>query len=107
MKGISEYLSLTIALIITLILAARFTTMITGTAENIAKVVKNSSSRQCYMVKIVNTTKYVVINKSCTGRILVVNGEYKLVANTSDILVLETSLYERITIVTEGDLIRV
>jgi len=98
MKVLSNYVSLAITLIITIALTYSFTSTIVNMVTNLRKGIENENIR-CISVQVLNTTKYIVINKTCSGKLVKVMGNYTILVNTTDLIVLETSVFTELKII--------
>lgn len=106
MEAVSNYVSLAIILMITLALTYNYITMISDATMSIEHVLNNENNI-CISVRETINTKYVLINKTCISKIIEIIGSYKVLLNTSTLLLLETNIMEKITIVSEDDIIEI
>ncbi len=104
MKIMSNYVSLAVLLVVTIMLTYKFASTITGAADHIEKSIKEKES-VCINVQKHDQTKYILINKSCVSKIVEILGRYEILANTNEFLVLETKITEKIIIISEDDII--
>ncbi len=98
MKVLSNYVSLAIVLMITIVLTYSFASTITNMVNNLRNGIENENT-QCMSVRVINTTKYVIINKTCSGKLVEIIGNYTILANTTDLIVLETGVSTELKIV--------
>jgi ERCC4-related helicase len=52
---------------------------------------------------MLNKSKIIIVNETLTGKAIIVKGVYKVVANTSNILILLAPVNEEVIIITERD----
>ena len=103
MLGVSNYVSLALILLITFTLTYSLANNIAEIAGNVENTIVNEDNNTCLSVEVVNSTKYVVIDLRCAGEIIVVDGNYTVLVNSTDLLIIQTSLNEVVKIVTESD----
>ncbi|ABN70107.1 hypothetical protein Smar_1009 [Staphylothermus marinus F1] len=106
MRVISNYISIALLLIISLALTFRFLNIILNESTILTNNIGNNFLyvNGAINTLIVNDTKILLINRTVTGKILFIEGNYTTLYNASDLLLIKTSPYEKIIIVTEGDI---
>ena len=103
MLGVSNYVSLAVNLLITFMLTYSLANNIAEIAGNVENTIMNEDSSTCLSVEVINSTKYAVIDLGCAGEIIVIDGNYTVFVNSTDLLIIQTSLDEVVKIVTESD----
>jgi len=102
-KSLSNYVSLAISLLVVLALTQVFAESITGIVENTVKSVEEQGIRVCADSRVAGSVKYVVVDKQCAGKVVAIHGYYSVVANTTSLLILETSSSEQVVVIAESD----
>jgi hypothetical protein len=100
LKLISNYLSILIILIISIVLANHFIQYISEIQNNALKALQ--SKDEVFPITIINNTKFIVINKSI-GEVKII-GDYETIINSTDFLVISTKTTEKIIIVANGEI---
>ncbi len=102
MKSLSNYLSIAILLFVTILLTQVFISTITGLSNNIVSVNRDNDIVGI-SVYYTNNTKYIYLNKTL-AKPLYITGDYKILLNTTDLLILVSPIDSEIKIVTEDDI---
>ncbi|OYT39543.1 MAG: hypothetical protein B6U89_03935 [Desulfurococcales archaeon ex4484_58] len=104
MYGVSNYLSLAIVLFLTMLVTHSLLYSISQNLDIIEKRINSENIPGGISVRVFDSTKYITINKSIVDNIIFIKGSYKVLINSTEILILYTNASEELVIVTEGDL---
>lgn len=102
MRLISNYISVALLLIISLVLTYRLLNILSE--ESIVLMNNSLFNNNGITVQFFNNTKIILINKTIIGNILAIKGNYTTLYNSNDLLILKTDPFEKIVIITEGDI---
>jgi hypothetical protein len=104
LKIVSNYVSVTILLMITMILTAEYAHLIYNKANIIHKTIMGNRYRYYgFQEYVLNKTKIIVVNETMAGKIISIRGNHEVIMNTSNIVILLAPINEEITIITARD----